>query len=124
MTSKAKPRSIEDIKQQIAELTDKRNRTHRRILTHEKRERLLNEIYDGALFWLKQCVISGATKGSSTAAFIMKAAREELQALTHAREEKAMAPQRIVFEYMSSETIVNEQRAENADYHPADSSSS
>jgi len=70
-----------DIKERVAELASKRDRTGLKPLTKEERAQILNEIYDGLLFLFKQCVITGTAKGTGAICLQLQGARLELDSL-------------------------------------------
>jgi hypothetical protein len=72
----------DDIKERVAELASKRDRTGMEPLTAEERVQLLNEVYDGLLYLWKQCVITGTAKGTSAIKFQLEGARLEIDSIT------------------------------------------
>lgn len=69
----------EKIKQKVAYLASQRDRTGKSPLKVEERLQLLFEIYDGALYWLAQCVVTGTAKGTMAVGQILDRARLEIE---------------------------------------------
>ena len=68
----------DNVKARIAELVGMRDRTGKGALTTEQRLEILNEIYDGLLYFWKQLVITGSAKGTSAIAGQLERARLEM----------------------------------------------
>lgn len=51
-------------------------------LSPEQRIEILNQIYDGALFWLAECVITKSAKGTGAVTSILERARLEMNDLS------------------------------------------
>lgn len=76
--------NLDKIKQQLAEFADLRNRADKPALTNKERLDLLNKIYDGALYWLLQAVVSATAKGTGAATLVLERARQEIVELQRA----------------------------------------
>ena len=59
-----KKEKTEILKEEIARLALQRDRTGQEKLSPSERIQMLEEIYDGTLFWLKQSVIEGKSGGT------------------------------------------------------------
>ena len=70
--------SKQNIKKQVEELVAARDRTGKKPLTADERIQILNEIYDGLLFFWKQCVLTGAAKGTGAISHQLERARLEM----------------------------------------------
>ena len=68
-----------NIKEQVAELAAKRDRTGLPPLSNDERIQLLNEIYDGLLYLWKQSVIIGNAKGTGALCLQIERARLEIE---------------------------------------------
>ena len=85
-----KPQTQEekDLEEILNRLEFARNRTNQKELTKEKRLQILNECYDGALFWLKSAVIAAAPKGTGAATLVLERSRLEMIELQRAGSTK------------------------------------
>jgi hypothetical protein len=76
----------DDIKSRIAEIASQRDRTGKKPLETEERIQLLNEIYDGLLYFWKQSVVAGSAKGTSSISYQLERARLEIVDLARASD--------------------------------------
>lgn len=79
--------SDKPIKQLLRELTEQRNREGRQRLSGVERIAELEDMYDGALYWLKACVVTASSKGTGAAVLVLTKAREEVEALQRVRSD-------------------------------------
>jgi hypothetical protein len=91
-----------EIKNRVAELASKRDRTGKKPLSNDERLEVLNEIYDGLLFFWKQCVVSGSAKGTSSISYQLERARLEMIEITKSHDVKA-SPWRMIFSQLPEE---------------------
>jgi hypothetical protein len=72
-----------EMKEKIEALVSKRDRIGKRRLSIEQRLKILNQIYDAALYWMQAAVTAGQSKGTGSAAILLKSTREEIVAWEH-----------------------------------------
>lgn len=71
----------QQLRQDLLEIQEQRNRTHRKPLTYQQRCVILNEIYDSTLHWLKAAAMTGTAKGTAAAAILLERSRVEVDEL-------------------------------------------
>jgi hypothetical protein len=72
------------IEDEVAALMHERDRRGKAVMTLDQRLKILEEIYDGALLWLRQAVISARSKGVGGATMVLERSRMEMEALSSA----------------------------------------
>lgn len=66
-----------------------RDRRGKKPLAKEKRLAMLNEIYDGTLFWIQEALVKGTGKDTGAATMMLERVRLEIEGLERTRKDQS-----------------------------------